>query len=123
MRRGWPPAAGVGGTLPRIVFADSVDAVEVEVMAELLETVDMGRAASGLSLSIEGRLLLSWLVRMRCCSSIFALTASRNLARVSSSGLGPGDLPLTVPSLGVVPSARVVPASSASRLLREGGAS
>jgi hypothetical protein len=96
-----------------MVFADSVDAVEVEVMAELLETVDKGRAASGLSLKMEGR-LLSWLVRMRCCSSIFALTASRNLASVSSSGLGPGDLPLTVPSPGVVPSARVVPGSSAS---------
>jgi hypothetical protein len=102
-----------------MVFADSVDAVEVEVMAELLETVDKGRAASGLSLKMEGR-LLSWLVRMRCCSSIFALTASRNLASVSSSGLGPGDLPLTVPSPGVVPSARVMPESSASRRLREG---
>lgn len=51
------PAAGVGGTLPRMVFADSVEVVEVEVMAELLETVDKGLAASGLSLSGEGRLL------------------------------------------------------------------
>lgn len=121
MRRGWPPTAGVVGTLPRMVFADSVDAVEAEVMAELLETVDKGRAASGLSLSIGGR-LPSWLVRMRCCSNIFALTASRSLARVSSSGLGPGDLPLAVPSPGVVPSARVRPGSSASSWLREGGA-
>ena len=121
MRRGWPPTAGVVGTLPRMVFADSVDAVEAEVMAELLETVDKGRAASGLSLSIGGR-LPSWLVRMRCCSNIFALTASRSLARVSSSGLGPSELPLAVPSPGVVTSARVRPGSSASSLLREDGA-
>jgi hypothetical protein len=89
-------------------------------MAELLETVDKGRAASGLSLSMAGR-LLSWLVRIRCCNNIFALTASRNLARVSSSGLGPGDLPLAVPSPGVESSARVRPGYSA-RVLRVDGA-
>lgn len=97
-----------------MVLADSVEAVEVEVMADALETVDRGLAASGLSLSRGGRLLLSWLVRILCCSSIFALTASFNLARVSSSGLGPGDLPLAVPSADVVVAARVRPGVSAS---------
>lgn len=107
-----------------MVFADSVEAVEVEVMTELIEAVDKGLAASGSSPRTEGR-LLSWLVRMRCCSNILALTASRNLARVSSSGLGPGDLPLAEPSAGVVvvASARVRPGWPASWLKADGARS
>lgn len=96
----------------------------MEVMTELIETVDKGLAASGSSFRIEGR-LLSWLVRMRCCSNILALTASRNLASVSSSGLGPGDLPLAEPSPGVVvvASARVRPGWPASWLKADGARS
>lgn len=108
------PIAGVEGTLPRMVLADSVDVVEADVMAEEEDIVDKGLASSGSSLSGDGR-LLSWLVRIRCCSNIFALTASLNLARVSSSGMGlEDDVPLAVPSPDVVVSARVTPGSLAS---------
>ena len=114
VRRGTAPTAGVVGTLPRMVFPDSVDVVEVDVMAEVEDMVDKGLASSGSSLSGDGR-LLSWLVRIRCCSNIFALTASLNLARVSSSGMGlEDDVPLAVPSPDVVVSARVTPGSLAS---------
>jgi hypothetical protein len=113
VRRGTAPIAGVVGTLPRMVLADSVELVEVDVMAEVDDMVDKGLATSGSSLSGDGR-LLSWLVRIRCCSNIFALTASLNLARVSSSGMGLEDMPLAVPSPDVVVSARVRLGSLAS---------
>lgn len=113
VRRGTAPTAGVVGTLPRMVLPDSVDVVEVDVMADVEDIVDKGLASSGSSLSGEGR-LLSWLVRIRCCSNIFALTASLNLARVSSSGMGLEDVPLAVPSPDVVVSARVKLGSLAS---------
>jgi hypothetical protein len=98
-----------------MVFADSVELVDVDVMAEVDvdEIVDKGLVCSGSSLSGDGR-LLSWLVRILCCSNIFALTASLNLARVSSSGTGLGEVPLTVPSPDVVLSARVRPGSLGS---------
>ena len=105
--------SGVVGTLPRMVLADSVDVVDVDVIAEVEDIVDKGLASSGSSLSGDGR-LLSWLVLIRCCSNIFALTASLSLARVSSSGMGLEDVPLAVPSPDVVVSARVRLGSLAS---------
>ena len=63
VRRGTAPMAGVVGTLPRMVLADSVDVVDVDVIAEVEDIVDKGLASSGSSLSGDGR-LLSWLVRL-----------------------------------------------------------